>query len=274
MTFYFMFIYDIYLIYSVICDFEAYDLTVKLLLCNKEMIKDIGRNFTYLKTFTKDGINSRNLSIFGSGSDCIFSSEVDSKGWKYNNVRNLLAAFTMNPTKKSIFFKKLKDKKYMLLLPNLKVKFRILSDYVKDNKIKEELLSEKRYGKCHDNSFITARAFKKYDKELKEALVVSGTQRFNDKDSTNHSWVELIYDDYTLVVDYNMNIIMNIDDYYKIFGSIVIQKTEVNELEEIKSNIQSLGINLHNLYTNYFGKELNNDVKKVLKMFNESNKKG
>ena len=136
-----------------------------------------------------------------------------------------------------------------------------------DNKIKEKLLSNARYNECHQNSTIIACILNEEDK--KTAYVVGGKIKENEIDYLNHSWVEI--DNKNIVIDFNHNIIMNRDKYYKLFEAYPISKTLISEMEDIiKFVYGSACLNVHPMDINYFGKELMNDLKrneKILKKY-------
>lgn len=261
--------FDVFLIYTLMDDLDIYNELEKLLLCNKEMIDDISKNYDYKFKYDSLGINSKNHLFFGNDSDVLFNTKDDTGTWKYDYIRNLLAEFTLNPEKKNRFIIKLKNKKYKCILPFMTFNFKILSDFIENKEVKENLLTEDRYGKCHRNSIYVAKGFEATDNEDLTVYIVGGMQKANEIDSVYHSWVELIYPDREYVVDYNANIIMNKKDYYKIFGASAIERTEINEYKKIEDNLDKLGLNMYNILVNMFGPNLNKDAEKVLKMFNK-----
>ena len=88
---------------------------------------------------------------------------------------------------------------------NSKCYFNLLSDFIDNEQIKDELLSKKRHGHCHENSQMIANGLGD------NALIVGGKIKINENDYFNHSWVEL--EDEKLVFDYNHNIIMDKKGY-------------------------------------------------------------
>ena len=217
--------FDIFLIYNIMDDLGIYSEIDKLLLCNKEIIDEISKKENYKIKYDSLGINSKNHLFFGNDSDVLFQTSDDFGTWKYDYIRNLLGYFTLNPEKKSKFIIKLKDNRYKCILPFMTFNFKILSDFIENKEVKENLLTEDRYGKCHRNSIYVAKGFEATDNEDLTVYIVGGTQKSTEIDSTYHSWVELIYPDREYVVDYNANIIMHKKDYYKIFGASAIERT-------------------------------------------------
>ena len=262
--------FDVYLIYNIMDDLGIYNALDKLLLCNKEIIEDISKNYDYKIKYDSLGINSKNYYLFANDCDALFISSDDSGTWKYDYVRNILANFALNPKEKSKYIINLKNKKYKCILPFMTFNFKLLSDLIQDEKVKENLLSENRYGKCHQNSIYVAKGFDNTNDESLTVYIVGGMQKANELDSAYHSWVELIYPDREYVVDYNANLIINKKDYYKIFGATVIERTEINEYKEIEDNfIDKLDLDMYNMFMNMMGKEFNKDAKRILKMFNK-----
>ena len=261
--------FDVFLIYTLMDDLDIYNELEKLLLCNKEMIDDISKNYDYKFKYDSLGINAKNHFLFGNDCDVLFNTKDDTGTWKYDYIRNLLAEFTLNPEKKNRFIIKLKNKKYKCILPFMTFNFKILSDFIENKDVKENLLTEDRYGKCHRNSIYVAKGFEDTDNEDLTVYIVGGMQKANEIDSAYHSWVELIYPDREYVVDYNANIIMNKKDYYKIFGAEAIERTEINEYKKTEDNLDKLGLNMYNIFVNMFGEEFKKDTERVLKMFNK-----
>ena len=104
------------------------------------------------------------------------------------------------------------------------------------------------------------------DRKLSYSELVTKIEA-NEVDYYNHTWVEI--ESENLVADYNHNIIMNRDTYYKLFGAKKISKTSTAEMEDvIKTVIIGTGIHFHPIYIDYLGKEMKNDLmknKKILK---------
>lgn len=99
----------------------------------------------------------------------------------------------------------------------------------------------------------------------KSAYVVGGKCKENERDYYYHSWVEV--DDENIVIDYNHNIIMNRDKYYRFFEAVAISKTKVEDLEEIiKVLIMEAQLDFDPMDINYFGTELLRDMKKNAKI--------
>lgn len=140
----------------------------------------------------------------------------------------------------------------------------MLSDKISDSKLKKQLLSESRYHNCHEN---TPKVAASLDEETrKKAYIVGGKIKCNDIDYLYHSWVEI--DDLSAVIDFNNNIIMKKEDYYKLFGAISINKTNILDMMQIIEMVcLKAKLRFHQANLNYFGNEIMNDLKKNEKIF-------
>ena len=260
--------FDLYNIYYFINEFNDYKHIYEYLMFTKEILKELSwkEEFKFLtKPYDSSGINKHNYVFLGNDHDCLFFQEEDIYHQKYADLIQELDNFTKNPTHASrhISYNK---KKNVYQLKNRKFgyfTFDLLSDMVNDVEIKKQLLSDSRYRKCHKNSIMIARGLQEDNK--KSAYVVGGKCKENELDYYYHSWVEI--DDKNLVIDYNHNIIMNRDQYYRFFETVAISKTKVEELEEIiEVLIMEAQLYFDPMDINYFGTELLRDIKKNMKV--------
>lgn len=258
----------LYNIYCVILKLEDYDHIFEYLIFTKEIFRELSKKdgFHFLKEkYDSDGFHQSSHTLYGDKSDCVFFQREDMNHVKYQKIREELDAFTenLNPTKHIKYLKK--KEKYILREKSFGYfTFGLLSDMVDNDEIKDKLLSQKRYHECHDNSIIVAKALKQKDKS--SAYVVGGKIKVNEIDYFYHSWVEI--DDKNVVIDFNHNLVMNRDKYYKLYGAVAISKTLISEMEEIiQTVVLDADLNLHSIYLNYFGSEMMNDLKKNEKVF-------
>jgi hypothetical protein len=191
----------------------------------------------------------------------MFFQKVDSDNKNNNNLIEILDTFTENPTIKSKYIEYDEDKKSYSFIFNSKPVFifRLLSDYVISEEIKENLLSSSRYHECHENSILVASSL---DRDIQESTyIVGGKIDANKQNSFLHSWVEI--DKENLVLDYNHNIIMNRDSYYKLFYASPISKTNYFDYYKYFETIMlDFNFNFHPTFLNYFGKEIIKDLEK------------
>lgn len=260
--------FDLYNIYYFINKFNDEEHIYEYLIFTKEILKELSwkEEFKFLaKPYDISGINKHNYVFLGNDTDFLFFQEEDIYHQKYADLIQELDNFTKNPTHASrhISYNK---KKNVYQLKNRKFgyfTFDLLSDMVNDVEIKKQLLSDSRYRKCHKNSIMIARGLQEDNK--KSAYVVGGKCKENELDYYYHSWVEI--DDKNLVIDYNHNIIMNRDQYYRFFETVAISKTKVEELEEIiEVLIMEAQLYFDPMDINYFGTELLRDIKKNMKV--------
>lgn len=255
---------DLYNIYYIMNKFDDFEHILEYLIFTKEIFNELAQKdyFKFLaEKYDEKGINRRNYIFLGSDSDCLFFHSEDDHHMKYNKLIDELNDFTENPTRKSkhITYDKEKDK-YMLKAINFGYfTFDLLSNLIANEEIKDKLLSRDRYGKCHVNNNKAARSLSEKDKA--SAYIVGGKFKANEKDYFYHSWVEI--DEKNTVIDYNHNIVMDRDAYYKLFEIVPISKVSVLEMEDIIQTVfYDAGFNIPLIYLNYFGPELMKDLKK------------
>ena len=256
--------FDLYNIYYIMDKLQNFEDIYEYLIFTKEIFSELSKKDDF-KFFTekydRNGINKRNYLLFGDNSNSLFFQSDDVYHMKYNKLIRELDDFTENPTKKSKHISYVKDKeKYMLKERNFGYfTFDLLSNLTFDEEVKEKLLSTARYGECHINANMVARSLS--DKDKASAYVVGGKFKENENDYFYHSWVEI--DERNVVIDYNHNIVMNRDKYYKLFEIVPISKISVLEMKDIvQTVIYDADFNMHPMELNYFGPELMRDLKK------------
>lgn len=256
--------YELYEIHYILNELNAFQYIYEFLIFTKEIFKELANNedFYFLKEkYNGIGMNHNNYLLFGSDSDHLYFTEEDVCHMKYDNLVRELDDFTENPSKKTkhISFDKKKEI-YKLKERNFGFfTFDLLSDMINNEQLKEELLSKSRYGKCHQNAIFVAKSLSEEDR--KTTYVVGGKFKENEIDYYNHSWVEI--DKKNIVIDFNHNLIMNRDKYYKLFEVKPITKTLISDIEEIiQTIIYDAKLDMHPMDINYFGKEYYNDLKK------------
>ena len=152
--------------------------------------------------------------------------------------------------------------KYKIEEPELKtIEFAMISDILDSEEEKNILQSKERYSMCHSNAYKMAMEF--FATEPKAVYVVAGMIEENELDKFFHSWVEVKYKNKTIVVDYNHNLIMEKNIYYKIYGAIPLEKTT---LQELLTNFEwieeKFGLPCSDFLLNYFSKEIVRDLQK------------
>lgn len=234
----------------------------KYFLYTKEMFSDLSRKdgFEFLtQKYDNNGFHMHNNILFET--DDIFTLDRDFCNAKYEKVRLDLRIFTENPQKEQNNIECDKNKG-VYIFRNEEFEdftFSLLSDLTDDKQIKEELLSDKRYHHCHSNSLILASSLDNSDRT--STYIVGGKTKANEIDYSFHSWVEIEKEN--IVLDYNYNLIMDKDKYYKLFGAVAISKTLISEMKEvIQTVVYDAGFNLTPMDVNYFGVEMMRDLKK------------
>lgn len=150
-----------------------------------------------------------------------------------------------------------------------KTNFGCLSDFfMPEAKEVQTLHSDERYEHCHNNSHHIGAVMSNISTSVQ---IVGGKISINDKEYYYHSWVELLMNGKWYVLDFNHNLWMKRKDYYKIYEVIVIDKTEFSNLKEVIQTIifDARFYALHPMGINYFGKELQDCLKKNEKIISK-----
>lgn len=262
--------YDLYRIYHFMNNSDCFEFENLLLLFSKEILQDLGRNYPYLTDkYGKDGMNMRNYTIF---SDSLFMNvPYDNLNQPFYETRENIDDFTLNPAKENenicydeekmqyVYF----DEEFGGLV------FRLFSDFVVEEEEKI-LLSKNRYCGCHGNAVCYTCELFDFPKVYVTTLV-SGKVKRNEIDYYYHSWVEIQMKNEVLVVDYNHNIVMKKEDYYKLYQVGVISKTNYPELQEnINFMLQIWDSHYYPCQFNYFGSDFTRDLKRNLHLFKKS----
>ncbi len=132
--------------------------------------------------------------------------------------------------------------------------FKLLFDLTKDD-IKEQFLSKKDTGSCHGNSLLVMEFL---EMSGTKAQLVNGKMRKNSYEELDYTIVETEKN----VIDFNRNLIMEKDNYYKMTGFTVINKTDKKLLDENKNLLSSYGIDMDSKIIGYFSQEFNHDLAK------------
>ena len=141
----------LYKIQFLIDDIEDNINSLYLFLFPNEIIHDLGKTQHWLtKKYDTEGINKNNYCMMGDRCDCLYYVKEDYQTTKtYHDI----SQFTLNPSQtNNKFLCDEKTKKYLYKSGNKKIYFRLISDYINDEEIKQELLSQERYGNCHNDS--------------------------------------------------------------------------------------------------------------------------
>ena len=241
---------------------NASNLIYELLIFNNEIKSNLSKSnildlSIYRKRYDKNGINSENYCLIGDNSDFMFFSNVDMKNRKYSNIIDELVEFTLtkNITDR---IEQLNEYQYRIKInDNKSINFSLLSDTLEDKSLKELLLTEERYGHCHEFARImTSIHYKLFKDKVK---LVSGKIKTNDIDSFYHSWVEI--EGVNKVIDFNNNIVIGKDDFYDLFGAKKISETKASKVEEMY-NILYEEFKFHPMEINLLGTEMMNNLKK------------
>lgn len=131
--------------------------------------------------------------------------------------------------------------------------FDTISRYIFENtEIKDELESTKRYRKCHTRSIDLALA-------LGDARVVTGFAELNGVEFL-HSVVEIESDNKILYLDWTRNIMMQQDEYKRLFRYKEMSKVDAKNIISDMEYIKGLNLNIEEYLL--FRDELMKDIEK------------
>ena len=244
---------DVYFIIRMLNKLDQNDYLLNALICSDLFIKELKSKTGINTLYTSYVLNLNNFAIIGDELDCMFFQAIDfynSKRKLYDTIDN----FTLNG-------KELNDgitydfdnKAYRLE----EYSFNLLSDYIKERKLKRILLSDKRYFGCQENSIKLAFLLKYHN--IDDVFVVGGKRKANDVDYLFHSWVEV--DNY--VLDFNSNLVMEKSQYYELYNAIDINRERIENIDECIELAETFyGLQLHPILYNYFSSFLQTDLKK------------
>ena len=138
------------------------------------------------------------------------------------------------------------------------ITFDKLSNHIENEDLKEELMSNKRYKKCHERSMNIAPY-------IKNSKIVTGYVTMGNR-KVLHSIIEYDVDDKTIVLDWTKNLYITKEQY--------IDLTEFTELSSFKGkkiidDSKLIAGNIDITIKPYlvFREELMRDIKKNLKIF-------
>lgn len=93
-------------------------------------------------------------------------------------------------------------------------------------------------------------------------FVTSGKIAENDQDSSFHSWVELELENKTIVLDYNHNLIMEKDKYYKLYKVKMIGRIESSKMRNLINFFADNPLVFSVRTINFLGQEIRDDFKR------------
>lgn len=205
------------------------------------------------------GRNKKNMLLYGDEIDCMMF-QADDFFSENRVIQDKIDEFTLSKKDFSNSIEYDSKSKSYIVKGEQDYRFYILSDFVRERKIRKILLSDERYFGCHENSFVLSYFVKKHGYE--NVYIVSGKRKANDTDYLLHSWVEV--DGY--VLDFNSNMVMKQDEYYELFDAVIINRTLFDDMNENIDIIESkMGLSFPPIMYNYFGNLMADELKK--KMF-------
>lgn len=227
------------------------------LLAFSDMKKDLKKDKKFMPKYDKAGINGGNKYILEQSED-LFWMGADRESDYIDDVLKLYD-FTLNPDPSAISIKSAAGKYYEFG----GYLFRLYSDCIRDEKMRQELLSEERYGFCFAKSIDTAfnLGFSLPDENIR---LVLGKVKINEKESFYHVWVEYQAKKSKkwYAVDYTGNLIQEVNDYYKLKKVMIINTIPMNVLRGIQSYFEINNPHISEYLILYFAQELLRDLEK------------
>ena len=252
----------LYKIYFILKNFISMGInTLYLLLFPNEVLSDLAKNYNWItKKYDDIGVNKNNYYLLGDSCDCLYFQEDD---YQENPIFYKICNFTENPVidgKSNFSFNEI-DKCYYYSDDNKRQAFELLSDYIINEQMKNELLSKDRYGECHRNAPKLVLGINCQDDKKK--YLVNGKIKINEKDYLYHTWMEVEDANKKVTLfDYNNNLIIDKEDYYKLIGAKVVNRTDSDSLIKVLELIEEFDICFHPMTLGYFSEEIIRDLEK------------
>lgn len=167
------------------------------------------------------------------------------------------------------FVEKVKVTKSSVLIKTDKgdIKACKLTDMIPEFKeIYPDLETRDRKGQCHRNSMLISNII-----NMSNNIVTGYIFGYSDKSKYLHSWIELVYDNEDLVIDYSLNALMNKSGYYQMQHAIPLNKISNKNIKEDRKLLDKFDKLGHFDIKEYllYRDEIMNDLEKNNKIFNE-----
>lgn len=211
--------------------------------------------------YNKYGINKNTDDLFNE----ISQKNIDSK-LNFNMINTKLNYYTLYRDKKIIppNIKTLisnivyKDGINYYLSDDICFGFLLLSDYVQNKKEKKILTSQKRYHKCHEESYrLTLGA------PYKQSYILTGYINVDGNDIL-HSVAQVQDDKEEKIIDFTLNIVMSKEDYITITNFREFSKISRDKLRQDEEKIKNFSMGIQ--YYLFFHNELMKDLEKNEKL--------
>lgn len=215
---------------------------------------------TFAPKYELSGINERNNFVLNSANETetLFWLESDYYSSFVDDV-NFIFQFTLNPLNIRIDVSKDEDGYYH----HKDYSFRMLSEYVKMDKLSKQLLNEKRYGQCFDMSIklLFALSFQFAPDRLRIVLAKTAV---NSEEDFYHAWAEFksTDDDEWYAADYTGNIIEKSDEYIRLRKAKVINMIPYDKFDSLYEYLEIWAPCLSKFTVLYFGEEMLRDFEK------------
>ena len=210
--------------------------------------------------FYLSGINERSNFILNCANETetLFWLESDYSSCGLHDV-NFLFKFTVDPLAKRLDVTKDEKNHYHYK----DYTFRMISDFVKNEELREQLLSEKRFGQCFDMSIRTLfdLSFKYPPENLRIVMAEVGV---NSKEGFFHAWAEYksTKSGKWYAVDYTGNIIEESDEYIRLRRAKVVNIIPYDKFDSLYEYLEIWAPFLSKFTVIYFGEEMLRDLEK------------
>ena len=177
---------------------------------------------------------------------------------KLGKIKKKIGQFLFNLDFKNISFDE-ENKSYKYNYKNREIKFKKLSDIIKDENLKKELCSNKRYKQCHSKSMQLVGTFLEDSVKILTGICTAKNFKYL------HSVIEVDNGKEIFIADYTKNILMKKVDFVDLVHFEEIQQIEnIDYLEDLKDGtLKSIGeIGLSTKEYTAFRDELRKDLQK------------
>ena len=139
----------------------------------------------------------------------------------------------------------------------------LIKQVVNDIKVKKELHSEDRYGKCHSNSILLAQ-------DLEGSKILTGYMTVGKRKVLHSVVIKNNKKGKPIVFDWTENLIISLDSYKQMVDFVEIDEVDSKDILADLSRLQGTNIDVKAYLT--FRNELINDTKKNEEIFGNRNK--
>lgn len=204
------------------------------------------------------GINYRNAHMFYPGCDTIFKA--------VNNSETLVNFYEVNDiTEHPEYYNCFSEFDGSYLFKKYPIS--LYSNNIKDEDMKKDLLSAKRFNRCHYDNPMNAlilRAYFKRENLNRKINIVSGRCYYGTKRYTYYTWVEFefLIPGKFYVIDFTQNLVMERSKFYEYAGIEILESIDIEDYLRMEALFKAYGIKMMYRLKDIFATELLRDLEK------------